>query len=98
MNSDAALVFDRAMRDLKLVMLPAASALEQVFEELVRASKKFGPFKSPLEGQAIIAEEFDEFTQAVRHEGLTRAREEAVQLAAMAVRFLVDTAEAKDGK
>lgn len=65
--------------------------VEFVYGELERASRKFGPFKSPLEGQAIIAEEFDEFTQAVRHETLVRAREEAVQLAAMAIRFLVDT-------
>ena len=64
--------------------------LNQVMAEYFRATDKFGPFYSAMEGQAIVAEEFDEFTHAVRHEGINRAREEAVQLAAMAIRFLVD--------
>lgn len=61
-----------------------------VDDEIERATKKFGPFHSAMEGQAIVAEEFDEFTHAVRHETKERAREEAVQLAAMAIRFLMD--------
>lgn len=68
-------------------------AFNDVDNELQRASAKFGPFYSAMEGQAIIAEEFDEFTHAVRHEGINRAREEAIQLAAMAIRFLIDCPE-----
>lgn len=73
-------------------------SFDLVWDELKRATDKFGPFQSALEGQAIIAEEFDEFTQAVRHETPERARAEAVQLAAMAIRFLIDVPEDYNGK
>lgn len=75
-----------------------AKAVEDVLTELERASAKFGPFLSALEGQAIIAEEFDEFTEAVRHEGADRARAEAIQLAAMAIRFLIDVPAGSEQK
>lgn len=80
--------------DAKLDLIEASSMpMQLVYLELERATEKFGPFYSAMEGQAIIAEEFDEFTKAVRHEGVNRAREEAVQLAAMAIRFLIDVPE-----
>ena len=66
-------------------------AVAAVDAELKRATSKFGAFHSPMEGQAVVAEEFDEFTHAVRHETLERAQAEAIQLGAMAIRFLVDT-------
>lgn len=69
---------------------PRIEIVDAVLAELDRATRKFGPFASGMEGQAIIAEEFDEFTHAVRHETLERAREEAIQVAAMAIRFLMD--------
>ena len=66
-------------------------------EEYKRASKKFPPFRSPHEGIAIIEEEFTELRQEVftkpvgSEEAKKRCIEkEATQLAAMALRFLVD--------
>lgn len=69
-------------------------AMELVKNELERATQKFGEFKSPHEGVAIIEEEFLEFREAVfwtGTEGKIRSpQREAVQLAAMAIRYLVD--------
>lgn len=64
--------------------------LASVGEELKRASQKFGPFNSAIEGLAILEEEVDEFKQEVRHGTIEKARAEAIQVAAMAVRFLMD--------
>ena len=64
--------------------------LDVVGEELMRASCKFGPFNSAMEGLAIIEEEVDEFKHEVRHGTIAAARLEAIQVAAMAVRFLID--------
>jgi hypothetical protein len=67
--------------------------------ELEEATNKFGPFASAHEGLAIIEEEFEEFKTAVfwgvdQHGNPSDPRDEAIQLAAMAIRFLVDI----DGK
>ncbi len=69
-------------------------AIRAVDEELTKASNKFGAFKSPHEGLAIIQEEFEElkvevFKQFGARDG-NAMQEEAKQLAAMAVRFMVD--------
>ena len=66
-------------------------AFALVREELADATKKFGKFASPHEGIAVIEEEFLEMREAVfwpKRGG--DASLEAIQLAAMAVRFLVD--------
>ena len=62
----------------------------EVIAELDRATEKFGPFASPHEGIAIIEEEFLELRDAVFHGTPGEARSEAVQVAAMAIRFLID--------
>jgi hypothetical protein len=72
----------------------AAVALNQAADELRAAMVKFPPFNSALEGYAVILEELDEMWQEVKHGTPTRAREEAVQVAAMALRFLVDIDDA----
>jgi hypothetical protein len=66
-------------------------------EEYNRVTKKFPPFRSTHEGIAIIEEEFLELRQEVFTKSTTskeytdlRIRKEAVQVAAMALRFLVD--------
>ena len=61
-----------------------------VMPELERAKKKFGAFASAHEGFAVIQEEVDELWQSVKDGDLINARKEAVQIAAMAVRFLED--------
>jgi len=68
-------------------------AVTEIIAEYMTATKKFGMFRSAHEGLAIIQEEFEEFKEAVfwpHKEHTGDAREEAVQLAAMALRFLMD--------
>lgn len=73
---------------------------EEVHDELVSATEKFGPFASAHEGLAVIEEEFLEFRSAVfwgidQKGRLSDPYNEAVQLAAMAIRYLIDTGRAR---
>jgi hypothetical protein len=68
----------------------AAVALNLAADELRRAMSKFGPFASAHEGYAVLLEELDELWWEVKHGTPARAREEAVQVAAMALRYRVD--------
>ena len=68
-------------------------AIELVRIELYAAISAFPPFRSAHEGVAIVDEEFREFRDAAYwpHREETGDEEvEATQLAAMAVRYLVD--------
>lgn len=69
---------------------PVQAILDSVATELMFATRKFGPFKSAHEGAAIIKEEFDEFWDEVKANNRPAQRAEATQLAAMAIRYLVD--------
>lgn len=59
------------------------------------------PFNSPPEGYAVILEEVDELWDEIRKRHALRSvdamREEAIQIAAMAVRFVVDLCIPTDG-
>lgn len=65
---------------------------DEVVGELLNATKMFGPFKSAHEGYAIIKEEFDELWDEIKlkNPSTVRMREEAIQVAAMAMRFIHD--------
>ena len=72
----------------------------KVADELESATEKFGPFASAHEGLAVIEEEFLEFRSAVFWGVDQKGRpsdpyNEAVQLAAMALRFMVDVGRAR---
>lgn len=67
-----------------------ANLLKEILEELTKATEKFGPFNSMHEGYAVILEELDELWDEIKLNNLNKAREEAVQVAAMAIRFLCD--------
>lgn len=68
----------------------ARRALDLVLNEVVRATKRHGAFNSPHEGYGVLAEEFDELWDDIKRNRAEHAGEEAVQVAAMAVRFIVD--------
>jgi hypothetical protein len=72
-------------------------AIDAVEQELWRATQAHGPFNSAHEGYAVIKEELDELWDEIKMKSSERnpvnLREEAVQVAAMAIRFLVDIAE-----
>jgi hypothetical protein len=69
-------------------------ALDEVRDELMAAYENFPDFRSAHEGVAIIEEEFLEFRTAAywphKHKHSDTEEIEARQLAAMAVRYLVD--------
>lgn len=67
-----------------------SSVLAAVEDEVREAQSKFPKFNSAHEGKAVIEEELDEMWDAIKANDLTHARAEAVQVAAMAVRFLLD--------
>ena len=74
-----------------------ASALARVGVELTKARARFSDFNSVHEGYAVLLEEMDELWEVVRTKSGDRTRaqlqEEAIQIAAMAIRFLVDVAD-----
>jgi hypothetical protein len=71
-----------------------AKAIEEIQLEHKRAVSKFGPFASAHEGYAVMLEEMDELWDEIKKSPANRdtqsMRNEAIQLAAMAYRFLID--------
>lgn len=69
-------------------------AVNAVARELKRARKIFAPFNSAHEGYGVILEEKDELWDEIKRKRQARSkrkmREEAIQLAAMVIRFVVD--------
>ena len=65
---------------------------EGVKSEFERAFAKFGAFNTAHEGWAILREEVDELWDEVKSKdrSLEAMREEATQVAAMAIRFIYD--------
>lgn len=69
-------------------------AADQVVAEITRARTKFPPFHSAHEGYAVLLEEVRELEAEVfKNEKIRdpqRLQDEARQVAAMAIRFMVD--------
>ena len=69
-------------------------AIGRITAEHDRATKLHGSFQSSHEGYAVILEEMYELWEEVRRRRHKRSREdltkEATQVAAMAMRFMVD--------
>lgn len=63
---------------------------EDVMKELQFAESKFPPFNSYHEGFAIIKEELDELWEEIKSKGRKKDNlyKEAMQVAAMAIRFM----------
>jgi hypothetical protein len=70
------------------------AAIKEVVNEYCRAVKKFGPFNSAHEGYGVILEELDELWDEIKMKDGARSnesmKEEAAQVSAMGLRFLVD--------
>lgn len=70
------------------------NAFAFVYQEFTDACRAFGPFASPHEGYAIMLEEMDELWEEVKGNKVAGAHErqieEAKQVAAMAIRYIVD--------
>jgi len=67
-------------------------AVRLVEAEYIKATEEFGKFHSAHEGFSIFDEERDELWDEVKHKprDVQKMRHEATQVAAMAIRFLVD--------
>lgn len=67
---------------------------DEIQNEFARATKKHGAFNSAHEGFAVLKEEVDELWDEVKKNGSVRdyakLRAEAVQIGAMAMRFIYD--------
>lgn len=72
---------------------------EEALHEVLRArANLFGPMKSAHEGYAVLLEEVDELWDEVKGhcslENTARMRKEAIQVAAMAIAFVVEVCDA----
>lgn len=65
-------------------------AFEKVNAELDRAQIKFPAYHSSHEGYAVIYEELDEMWDDVKTNQHQAAVKEAIQVAATAIRYLID--------
>ncbi len=78
--------------DLQLIV-------REVVAEYYSATSQYGPFSSAHEGFAVLLEEVDELKAEVwkspKKRDIKAMRAEAIQVAAMAIRFISDCAEEK---
>jgi hypothetical protein len=86
------------VKPLKVALDPdVTAALKAIGQEVMRARGKFAPFNSAHEGYAVLLEEVDELWAEVRRNQRSRdvqkMRTEAIQVAAMAIRFLTDVVD-----
>jgi hypothetical protein len=74
--------------------------LTAMTDECESASKKFHAFHSMHEGYAVMAEELDELWDGVKRNDAELAIREAVQVGAMAIRFILNISAlaSKDGR
>lgn len=86
---------DGEMTDIEKRIKLMDDVLLMVRNEVERAIRKHKPMNSPHEGYAVIAEELDELWEDVRADAgraPDRGIKEAVQVAAMGVRYVMDLA------
>ncbi len=74
----------------------------EIKAELTTAMKRFPPMNSAHEGFAVMKEEVDEVWDIVKMKqkdrDLTKLRKEAVQVAAMAMRFAIEICNEERGR
>lgn len=73
-------------------------AIALATKELIQATREYGPLASPHEGYAVLKEELEELWEEIKTKPNTAGRHdkmkrEAIQLAAMSLRFLMDVCE-----
>jgi len=72
--------------------MQAEDAVVKIVDEFDRATLLFPKFASEHEGYAVILEELDELWDTIKNKkcGAEELKKEAIQVGAMALRFLVD--------
>lgn len=81
---------ERLLREIQGELVLNSFKLEVVLKELEQAEERFPEFRSLHEGYAIVLEEVEELWSEIKAKNRQEAYHEAVQLAAMALRFLND--------
>ena len=67
------------------------AVFDEVETEFFRATTMYGTFNSAHEGYAVLKEEVDELWDDIKNNApLTNQRKEAIQVAAMAIRYILD--------
>jgi len=72
-------------------------AISLVMEQLERCVREHNAYDSPHEGYAVILEELDELWDDVKQNHIEAACEEAAQVAACAIRFIIDLSTHPNG-
>lgn len=60
---------------------------QKLASEVIEADDRYGPFASSHEGLGVLTEEYHELVEAIRSNKSESIREEALQVAAVAVRL-----------
>jgi len=63
---------------------------DAILQEYYRARKKHRPMQSAHEGYSVILEELEELWDAVKKDDKAHAKKEAMQVAAMALAFMIE--------
>lgn len=74
----------------------ADKAIMAIIQEFQSATEKFGPFHNTHEGYAVLKEEVDELWDSIKANDTENALKEAIQVGAMALRFIVDCTKTGD--
>lgn len=81
---------------------PLDEVLDAIAQEVARAEAKWPPMNSAHEGWAVLMEEVDELWEHVRmnqkRRDIEAMRKEALEVAAMAVRFVRDICDGGRGR
>lgn len=100
MNSHRYIDGTKTYKDLNVEKQLFHDVALEVLDELYEAAYRFPPMRSPHEGWAIVHEEEREMWSEVMHSkpviddpSLSRSIDEAVQVAAMAIRYVKDMRE-----
>lgn len=82
--------------------LDCGTAVSMAMDELVKAREKWPRFNSAHEGYGVLLEEVDELWEHVKvnqkRRDLRAMRKEAIQVAAMALRFAVEVCDENNGR
>ena len=65
-------------------------AASETIEEALQARERYPAFNSAHEGASVLREEFEEMWDEVKADNIEAAIAEAIQLGAMAIRFIGD--------
>ncbi len=69
--------------------------IQAIINELHTSTLKYGCFKSTHEAYGVLKEEVDEMWDACKCNNIVEMEEEAIQVAAMAIRFIIDARRSK---